>query len=162
MAQVRPLRLGESKLVRRGWGCLVVQWRLFGLGDPEPLAQFEQRALQSVVDEQSRPEQVELFLRGEGPEVAGGPGFLVLDLLAEVGRKGKIAGPDDVALVERGCQLEDEGNSQEGEVNWKVTVQVWGRPPDCRFTESLTPCPSGRWSTGPEARLTGRPEVQCR
>ena len=141
---------------------MVVQWRLFGLGDPEPLAQFEQRALQSVVDEQARPEQVELFLRGEGPEVAGGPGFLVLDLLAEVGRKGKIAGPDDVALVERGCQLEDEGNSQEGEVNWKVTVQVWGRPPDCRFTESLTPCPSGRWSTGPEARLTGRPEVQCR
>ncbi|MEI7939813.1 MAG: hypothetical protein WCK27_24275, partial [Verrucomicrobiota bacterium] len=27
------------------------------------------------------------------------------------------------------------------------------------FTESLTPCPSGRWNTGPETRLTGRPEV---
>jgi len=40
-----------------------------------------------------------------------------------------------------------------------ITVQVWGRPPVCRFTESLTPCPSGRWNTGPEARLTGRPEV---
>ena len=37
--------------------------------------------------------------------------------------------------------------------------KVWGRPPVCRFTESLTPCPSGRRNTGPEARLTGRPEV---
>ena len=37
-----------------------------------------------------------------------------------------------------------------------VTVQVWGRPLVCRFTESLTPCPSGRRNTGPEA---GRPEV---
>ena len=45
------------------------------------------------------------------------------------------------------------------ERNAKVTVQVWGRPPVCRFTESLTPCPSGRRNTGPEARLTGRPEV---
>ena len=34
-----------------------------------------------------------------------------------------------------------------------VTVQVWGRPPVCRFTESLTPCPSGRRNTGPEARF---------
>ena len=40
-----------------------------------------------------------------------------------------------------------------------ITVQVWGRPPVCRLTESLTPCPSGRWNIGPEARLTGRPEV---
>ena len=40
-----------------------------------------------------------------------------------------------------------------------ITVQVWGRPPVCRFTESLTPCPSGGRNTGPEARLTGRPEV---
>jgi len=40
-----------------------------------------------------------------------------------------------------------------------VTDQVWGRPPVCRFTESLTPWPSGRRNTGPEARLTGRPEV---
>ena len=40
-----------------------------------------------------------------------------------------------------------------------LTVQVWGRPPVCRFTEPLAPCPSGRRNAGPEARLTGRPEV---
>jgi len=39
------------------------------------------------------------------------------------------------------------------------TVQVCGRPPVCRFTESLTPCPLSRRNTGPEARLIGRPEV---
>ena len=44
-------------------------------------------------------------------------------------------------------------------VLWLGTIQVWGRPPACRFTESLAPCPSGRRNTGPEARLTGRPEV---
>jgi len=38
-------------------------------------------------------------------------------------------------------------------------AQVWGRPPVCRFTESPTPCSSGRRNTGPETRLTGRPEV---
>jgi len=40
-----------------------------------------------------------------------------------------------------------------------VTVQVWGRPPVCRFTEPLAPCPLGRRNAGPETRLTGRPEV---
>ena len=40
-----------------------------------------------------------------------------------------------------------------------VTVQVWGRPPVCRFTESLTPCSCWRRNAGPEARPTGRPEV---
>ncbi|MEI7939745.1 MAG: hypothetical protein WCK27_23935, partial [Verrucomicrobiota bacterium] len=44
----------------------------------------------------------------------------------------------------------------------EVTVQVWGRPPVGRFTESLTPCPPGRRNTGPEVRLTGRPEAQSR
>ena len=36
---------------------------------------------------------------------------------------------------------------------------MWGRPPVCRFTEPLAPCPSGRRNAGPETRLTGRPEV---
>ena len=40
-----------------------------------------------------------------------------------------------------------------------VTVQVWGRPPVCRFTESLTPWLCWRRNAGPEARPTGRPEV---
>ena len=51
------------------------------------------------------------------------------------------------------------GTANPGYRSDALTVQVWGRPPVCRFTESLTPCPSGRRNTGPEARLTGRPEV---
>ena len=37
-----------------------------------------------------------------------------------------------------------------------------GRPPVCRFTESPTPYPCWRLNSGPDARLTGRPDVQCR
>ena len=47
------------------------------------------------------------------------------------------------------------------DVSWD-DAQVWGRPPVCRFTESLTPCSCWRRDAGPEARPTGRPEVQCR
>jgi len=59
--------------------------------------------------------------------------------------------------VDRKCRFKAESNGVSPKPG--LGSKVWGRPPVCRFTESLTPCPSGRWNTGPEARLTGRPEV---
>ena len=38
-------------------------------------------------------------------------------------------------------------------------VQVWGRPPGLPVTEPPAPCPCRSRNSGPEARLTGRPEV---
>ena len=41
----------------------------------------------------------------------------------------------------------------------KLTATVWGRPPGLPVTEPPAPFPCGSRSSGPEARLTGRPEV---